>query len=74
MSLLLLVYLLIGAAALVAVIASFFVRRHGEQPSASRQCQPTDEVFIDPTTGRRMRVWVDPREGSRHYVEDSGPH
>ena len=27
----------------------------------------TDEVFVDPTTGRRMRVWVDPATGERRY-------
>jgi hypothetical protein len=28
---------------------------------------PTDEVFIDPDTGRRMRVWYDPATGRRDY-------
>ena len=27
----------------------------------------TDEVFIDPATGRRMRVWYDPSTGRREY-------
>ena len=29
--------------------------------------QPTSEVFIDPATGRRMRVWYDPSTGEREY-------
>jgi hypothetical protein len=29
--------------------------------------QPTDEVFIDPGTGRTMRVWFDHRSGKREY-------
>jgi hypothetical protein len=29
--------------------------------------QPTDEVFLDPDTGRRMRVWYDPSTGRREY-------
>ena len=29
--------------------------------------QPTDERFVDPTTGRRMRVYVDPASGERRY-------
>jgi hypothetical protein len=29
--------------------------------------QRTDEVFDDPTTGRRVRVWFDPATGDRHY-------
>lgn len=28
---------------------------------------PTMEVFKDPTTGRLMRVYVDPRSGERRY-------
>jgi hypothetical protein len=41
----------------------------GEDPG--RPLEPrfrsTDEVFLDPTTGRRMRVWVDSRTGERRY-------
>ena len=29
--------------------------------------RPTDEAFIDPTSGRKMRVWLDPRSGERRY-------
>lgn len=29
--------------------------------------QPTSEVFIDPDSGRRMRVWYDPKSGQRDY-------
>ena len=29
--------------------------------------RPTDEVFMDPTSGRRMRVWLDPVRGERRY-------
>lgn len=27
----------------------------------------TDEVFVDPTTQQRMRVWLDPSTGERRY-------
>lgn len=27
----------------------------------------TDEVFTDPTTGIRTRVWIDPGSGQRDY-------
>jgi hypothetical protein len=30
----------------------------------------TSEVFIDPTTGHRMRVLVDPASGERRYVAE----
>ena len=50
---------------------SFFVRRHGESNVPAEGWQRTDEVFVDPTTSRRMRVWVDPVDGARHYVADA---
>jgi hypothetical protein len=31
---------------------------------------PTDERFVDPTTGVRMRVWVDGASGERRYRAD----
>ena len=30
----------------------------------------SDEVFIDPTSNRTMRVWVDPGNGERRYVAE----
>jgi len=69
-ALLLLVYVVIGIAVLVAIGLSFFVRRHAESDVPADGWQRTDEVFVDPTTNRRMRVWVDPVDGARHYVGD----
>ena len=63
-------YVVIGVAVLVAIVWSFFVRRHGESQLPADGWQRTDEVFVDPTTNRRMRVWIDPRDGSRHYVAE----
>jgi hypothetical protein len=41
----------------------------GEPPgSIEPRFRPTDELFVDPTTGIRMRVHVDPRTGERRYV------
>jgi hypothetical protein len=31
---------------------------------------PTTEVFIDPSTHRRLRVWVDPVTGAREYRDE----
>jgi len=70
-ALLLVVYVVIGVAILVAIVMSFFVRRHGESSLPADGWQRTDEVFVDPTSGRRMRVWVDPGDGQRHYVAES---
>jgi hypothetical protein len=44
----------------------------GEPPgSVEPRFRPTDELFVDPTTGVLMRVHVDPRTGDRRYVADS---
>lgn len=29
--------------------------------------RPTDEVFVDPTSGHRLRVYVNPATGERRY-------
>jgi hypothetical protein len=71
-ALLLVVYVAVGVAILVAIVLSFFMRRHGESTTPAGDWQRTDEVFVDPTTKRHMRVWIDPVDGQRHYVPE-GP-
>jgi hypothetical protein len=65
------IYVVIGVAVAVAIVMSFFIRRHGESNVPADGWQRTDEVFVDPTTNRRMRVWVDPVDGGRHYVAET---
>jgi len=44
----------------------------GETPGeVEARFRPTDEVFVDPTTGSRMRVLADPRTGERRYVAEA---
>ena len=43
----------------------------GEPQAAEARFRPTDEVFIDPTTGRRMRVLLDARTGERRYIAEA---
>jgi hypothetical protein len=45
----------------------------GERPSESLEprFRPTNEVFLDPTSGHRMRVLVDPSTGERRYVAEA---
>jgi hypothetical protein len=68
-------------AVLVALERQRYRSAAGEQAGASpgpgggeetdRPLEPrfraTDEAFLDPTSGRRMRVWVDSRTGERRY-------
>lgn len=44
---------------------------HGDASAPEAGWVPTPERFRDPSTGRIMRVWVDPADGSRHYVPDA---
>ena len=59
----------LGAAGLVIVVLER--QRYGdteeERRPATEHQRPTDEVFVDPTTGQRTRVWIDPRSGERSY-------
>jgi hypothetical protein len=64
---------LIAAAAVVLVVVVVFLLghgRYGESQAAHPTWRPTDELFIDPTTRRRMRVWLD-EQGDRHYVPEA---
>lgn len=52
------------------IIAIFGWDRYRDGRSSSgggSAAQATDEVFIDPDSGQRMRVWFDPSTGQREY-------
>jgi hypothetical protein len=57
---------------------SLHAERSGDGPGAGGgepihpepRFRRTDEVFIDPSTGVRMRVWTDPSTGERRYVPE----
>ncbi|MEA2703794.1 MAG: hypothetical protein QOD63_1739 [Actinomycetota bacterium] len=66
--------LILVVVVVVAVVGYFGMRRHGESAVAAGGWDRTDEVFRDPSTGRLMRVWLDPADGTRHYVPEPGAH
>ena len=39
----------------------------GEPAAPGPPFRRTDELFVDPTTGREMRVYLDPVSGERRY-------
>jgi hypothetical protein len=47
-------------------------RRHAQAATPGPGWTPTPERFRDPSTKKIMRVWIDPADGSRHYVPDDG--
>lgn len=62
----------LGVAGLVVVLLER--QRYGtaddeRRPNAERH-RPTEEVFMDPSTGQRTRVWIDPGTGERSYRPD----
>lgn len=62
--------ILFGIPVAVVLVAAYFVydrRYHGKNATGLR---PTGEVFIDPTTGKRMRVHENPATGEREYISD----
>jgi len=45
----------------------------GGEPAGTRldsRFSQSEEVFVDPTSGHRIRVWVDPANGDRRYVPE----
>lgn len=40
----------------------------GETRPLEPRFRPTEEQFLDPTTGVPLQVWVDPATGDRRYV------
>jgi hypothetical protein len=69
-----LVELLVIAAVVILIVVGAVVgwERYGGGGAGGRGpgvsgAQPTAEIFIDPETGRRMRVWFDARTGQRDY-------
>jgi hypothetical protein len=59
------------AVVIVGIVIALFGwdRYRGNRKSAggTSAAQPTDEVFVDPQSGKRMRVWYDPSTGQRDY-------
>jgi hypothetical protein len=43
----------------------------GETGPLEPRFRATDEVFVDPTSNRRMRVYVDASNGERRYVAET---
>jgi hypothetical protein len=45
-------------------------RRHAQADRPGSGWVPTSERFRDPASRQIVRVWVDPADGSRHYVPE----
>jgi hypothetical protein len=45
----------------------------GEASMPVAPFRPTDELFVDPTSGQRLRVYLNPATGERRYFADDAP-
>jgi ABC-2 type transport system ATP-binding protein len=64
---LLVVAVAVVAGAVIALLGWDRYRAGGKAAGHGSAARPTDEVFVDPESGRRMRVWHDRRTGRREY-------
>jgi hypothetical protein len=57
------------AVVVVGIVIALFGwdRYRDSRKTSGATSEPTSEVFIDPTTGERMRVWYNPTTGRREY-------
>lgn len=63
------VYAIVALVLIGLLVASLFIRRHGETEKPKPGWRRTEEVFNDPSTNRVVRVWLD-KSGERHYVPE----
>jgi hypothetical protein len=65
---------IIIAILIVGIVAALFgldrYRGSRKDSADGGDAHPTDEVFIDPESGRKMRVWYDKSSGKREYRPD----
>jgi hypothetical protein len=59
-----------GLVVLLLVIFKLRQRPIVEARVPGEDWQRTDELVHDPTTGRMLRIWVDPADGSRYTVAE----
>lgn len=61
-------WVILAVVVLGIVIAVFgWDRYRGSRTNTGSGSEPTNEVFIDPANGQKMRVWYDPKTGDREY-------
>ena len=65
------VEIVIGVIVVAGIVIALFgwdrYRSGAKSTGTGGTAQPTDEVFVDPESGRRTRVWYDPGTGQRDY-------
>jgi hypothetical protein len=54
----------------IIAVAGYFVWDRRYRGGGKGEFRPTDEVFLDPASGKLTRVWEDPSTGRREYREE----
>jgi ABC-2 type transport system ATP-binding protein len=71
------VLVLVAVVVVVGIVVAVFGwdRYRGGRSAGSdgSHARPTEEVFVDPDTGRQMRVWYDRDSGRREYRPEQPP-
>ncbi len=65
--------LILSAAAMITLLLYLWRFRARPMKVASvpgEDWQPTDEVLQESATGRTLRIWIDPADGSKHAVAE----
>ncbi len=67
-------FLVLGPVLVAIVLVLLRRTRRRVEPMLARmpaaRWERTNEVIRDPFTNRTVRVWIDPADGSRHYVPE----
>jgi hypothetical protein len=67
------VWLAITVVVLAAAVLTWKLGMERYRPRPTGPTIPTDEVLVDPETGRRQRVHMNPATGARVYVDEPAP-
>lgn len=63
-------WLVVVAVALILAVVTWRLGWERYRPRDPGPTVPTDEVLVDPETGRRQRVHMNPSTGARVYVDE----
>ena len=62
--------LLIGGLAAMILVGLYVIYDRRYHGASGSRLEATGERFRDPSTGKMMRVYEDPRTGAREYVTE----
>lgn len=66
-------WLVVTALVLAFAVATWRLGWERYRPRRTGRFVPTDEVLVDPVSGRRQRVHMNPATGARVYVDEPAP-